>query len=100
MTHFHPQAVEPLPLSMDTILRPVVVPSETPNIHQFITAPSEAGILSLQGVPTPVVAQLEDVDILRDIVNLWNTFIETGQVWALLIGLIIGYFLRGLTTYS
>jgi hypothetical protein len=100
MNHFHSQAVEPQSLTIDTILRPVVILSETPDIHQFIAAPSEAGVLSFQGPPTPVVAQFDDIDILRDMVNLWNTFIETGQVWALLIGLIMGYFLRGLTTYS
>jgi hypothetical protein len=29
-----------------------------------------------------------------------DNFIKTGQVWALLAGLIIGYFVRGFTTYG
>ena len=46
-----------------------------------------------------VVAQLEDVDVLGDMVNVWNTFISSGQVWALIIGLVLGYLIRGMTTY-
>jgi hypothetical protein len=100
MTHLHLLSAEPQYLTVDTVLRPVAILSDTPNVEQLIAAPSEAGVLAIQGRPTPVIAQLEDIDILRDMVNLWNTFIETGQVWALLIGLAVGYFLRGLTTYS
>jgi len=29
-----------------------------------------------------------------------DNFIKTGQVWALLIGLVLGYFIRGFTTYG
>ncbi|NMF82439.1 hypothetical protein E1H13_03595 [Nodosilinea sp. P-1105] len=46
-----------------------------------------------------VLAQQFDQDILGDMASLWNTFIESGQVWALLIGFLIGYMLRGITAY-
>jgi hypothetical protein len=47
-----------------------------------------------------VLAQeIEDPDILGQIANAWNNFIETGQVWALLIGLVIGYMFRSFTTF-
>lgn len=100
MTHLQPLSVEPQDLTVQTVLRPVRVISEAPQPIPFAAAPSEAGVLALQGTSVPVLAQFEDIDILRDMVNLWNTFIESGQVWALIIGLVIGYFLRGLTTYS
>lgn len=48
-----------------------------------------------------IVAQaLKDPDILGDIQTAFNNFVQSGQIWALLIGLVIGYLLRGLTTYG
>jgi hypothetical protein len=46
-----------------------------------------------------VLAQQFDQDILGDMGKLWSTFIESGQVWALLIGVVVGYFIRSLTAY-
>jgi hypothetical protein len=100
MNHLHSLAVEPQSLTVETVLRPVLIISETPQIENFIGVPAESGILARQEPSTLVLAQFDDVDILRDMVNLWNTFIESGQVWALIIGLVIGYFVRGLTTYN
>lgn len=49
---------------------------------------------------TPVLAQEQfDQDILSDLGNVISNFIESGQVWALLIGFVLGYVLRGVTTY-
>jgi len=46
-----------------------------------------------------VLAQsVEDPEVLTRIQSAWNNFISTGQVWALLIGLIIGYLFRGITS--
>lgn len=100
MTHFQSLSVEPQHLTIETALHPIQVISREPDFTSFLTASSEVEVISLQGNSTAVLAQFDDVDVLADIVNLWNTFIESGQVWALIIGLIIGYFLRGLTTYS
>ena len=48
-----------------------------------------------------VLAQaLKDPDILGNIQTAFNNFVQSGQIWALLIGLFIGYLLRGLTTYG
>lgn len=58
--------------------------------------------LPLQEVPAThmgVLAQQFDQDILGDIANAWNIFIQSGQVWALVVGLVLGYLIRGLTTY-
>lgn len=47
-----------------------------------------------------VVAQQFDTDVFADFRNFFNNFIESGQVWALIIGVIIGYLLKGLTSYG
>ena len=46
----------------------------------------------------PVLAQnVTDPDVLGQIQRWFNNFIKSGQVWALLIGLILGYIIRGIT---
>lgn len=47
-----------------------------------------------------VLAQdVSNVDALGQMVGAWNHFVKTGQVWALLIGLIIGYVFRSFTSF-
>lgn len=41
----------------------------------------------------------KDVDVLAQMQDAYNNFIESGQVWALLIGLILGYIFRSFTAY-
>ncbi|MDJ0651294.1 MAG: hypothetical protein QNJ60_21590 [Xenococcaceae cyanobacterium MO_188.B19] len=49
---------------------------------------------------TPLLAQtLDNVDILADMESAWINFVETGQVWALMIGMFIGYVFKGFTSY-
>ncbi len=43
---------------------------------------------------------INDPDVLGQMQQAWNNFVLTGQVWALLIGLVIGYVLRSLTSYG
>lgn len=44
---------------------------------------------------TVVVAQtVKDPEVLQQIQDAWNNFIDSGQVWALLIGLFLGYLFR------
>lgn len=47
---------------------------------------------------TPVVSQIED-NLFERSGGIIGNFIESGQVWALLIGLVLGYAIRGMTTY-
>jgi hypothetical protein len=42
---------------------------------------------------------IEKVDIIGDMKSAWDNFIESGQVWALLIGLFIGYGFRSMTSF-
>ncbi|MEM6517918.1 MAG: hypothetical protein AAF722_01145 [Cyanobacteria bacterium P01_C01_bin.70] len=47
-----------------------------------------------------VLAQEQfDQDVIADLGNAMAYFIESGQVWALVIGFVLGYLIRGVTTY-
>ena len=47
-----------------------------------------------------IVAQtLKQTDLAGDVQKTFNHFVQTGQIWALLTGLIIGYLFRSLTSY-
>ena len=47
-----------------------------------------------------ILAQtFNNVDIIKDMAEAWYNFVETGQCWALLIGVIVGYGFKGLTNY-
>jgi hypothetical protein len=43
---------------------------------------------------------ITDPNLMGQMQKAWNHFIQTGQVWALLIGLVIGYIIRNLTSYG
>ena len=49
---------------------------------------------------TVLAQNVTDPDLLGQIQKAWNNFVETGQIWALLIGLVIGYLIRNLTSYG
>ncbi|MEA5508096.1 hypothetical protein VB735_34445 [Halotia wernerae UHCC 0503] len=48
----------------------------------------------------PLAQAIHDPDLIGQIQKAWSHFIQTGQVWALLIGLVIGYIIRNLTSYG
>ncbi|WP_088243631.1 hypothetical protein [Calothrix rhizosoleniae] len=55
--------------------------------------------------PTPirgtVIAQaVRDADVMGQMQKSFNNFVQSGQIWALLIGLVIGYMIRSLTSYG
>lgn len=41
-------------------------------------------------------AQQVDVDLWSDVQKAWSHFIECGQVWALLVGLVIGWMVKSI----
>ncbi len=55
--------------------------------------PSETGTLQ------PVLAQQFDQDFFASSGEILSNFVESGQIWALLIGIVLGYLVRGLTSY-
>lgn len=48
-------------------------------------------------VSSLLAQQIEDPDILGQIQDAWANFIDSGQVWALLIGCFFGYTFKGFT---
>lgn len=51
--------------------------------------------LSLDGIF--LAQQISDPNVIGQMQEAFNNFIVSGQVWALAIGFIIGYVVRGLT---
>lgn len=43
------------------------------------------------------LAQEFNTDVLGDMQRAFQNFVQSGQVWAMLIGIAIGYFIRNLT---
>jgi hypothetical protein len=96
-----------LPLSVDTILRPVSL-EHGGSFSGYFT---EVDLPGLAGEPatvafyltsetiSPIVGQYFDQDFLGNMVEVWNTFIDSGQVWALLFGIVLGYMIRNLTAF-
>lgn len=41
-----------------------------------------------------------DTDVFKGARNAFSNFMKTGQLWAFLIGLFVGYVLRTVTTYG
>lgn len=41
----------------------------------------------------------KDVDIIGNVQTAFHKFVVTGQVWALIIGIVVGYMFKGFTSY-
>ena len=52
--------------------------------------------LDLAFSSVPILAQQTDVDILRDFQKNWNNIVQTGQLAAFFIGLVVGWGLKSL----
>jgi hypothetical protein len=57
------------------------------NLHEHMTFLADVG-------------KGRDADLLGQIRTAWNNFVTSGQVWALSIGVIIGYLFKSLTSYG
>ena len=42
---------------------------------------------------------IEDIDVIAQMQDAYNNFIQSGQVWALGIGVVLGYIFRAFTAY-
>lgn len=45
----------------------------------------------------PIAQQVRDTNVVGQAQAAWNHFVQTGQIWAFFIGIIVGYFIRGMT---
>jgi len=46
-----------------------------------------------------LIAQEFKQNVMTDVSKGWDNFVKTGQIWALLIGLIVGYLFKSLTAF-
>jgi hypothetical protein len=44
--------------------------------------------------------QFKQTDFVGDVSNSWNHFVRTGQVWAMLIGIVLGYMVKTFTSFG
>lgn len=47
-----------------------------------------------------VFGQQFNTDVFANFRRAFDNFVRTGQVWALLIGVVIGYLIKGFTSYG
>jgi hypothetical protein len=60
----------------------------------------ETSVNSIQKHTVTVIGAIDkDVDVIAQMQDAFNNFIESGQVWALLIGFALGYIFRNMTAY-
>lgn len=70
----------------------------------FLSLASQSSAVGIEGsehmhTATIIVpAQNYNQDVLGDIAKGWNQFVSSGQIWALLIGLVIGYMVKSITS--
>jgi len=57
------------------------------NLHQHITFLANS-------------SYIKDPDILEQMRLTWNHFVISGQAWALLIGVVLGYMFKSFTSYG
>lgn len=76
------------------------VPLETHSLALNQIAELPTAKVPAKPVSATVLAQNFDQDIIGDLGSALNTFVESGQIWALIIGFVLGYLLRGVTTYK
>lgn len=41
--------------------------------------------------------QVSQTTLFSDVQKFWNNFVQSGQIWALIIGIVIGYGIRNIT---
>lgn len=51
-------------------------------------------------IDPPVLAQFKQTDLVGDLQKAFDNFVKTGQAWAFLIGLVLGYMLKAFTTFG
>jgi hypothetical protein len=67
-------------------------------IHMFQQAPfSIENLIHFTSQSTQIA--VSSPDILADIQQAWNHFVQTGQLWALIIGVVVGYIFRSVTSF-
>ncbi len=69
------------------------------DLFSSVSLPQEVGWLPQhadEGVVLSQIGYVEDPDILGQIQDGFTNFVESGQAWALVLGIILGYWFGGL----
>ena len=66
-------------------------------VNKFINESNSRQHLYLRQI---VLAQQTDADLVENFKDAVNNFIESGQVYAFILGIILGYLVRKFTTYG
>ncbi|HBQ97931.1 MULTISPECIES: hypothetical protein [unclassified Roseofilum] len=65
-----------------------------------MTLGSKFSVYGVGGFLSVVLAQQTDADLMANVKTAFANFIESGQVWAFILGIILGYIIRQITTYG
>ncbi|WP_448561693.1 hypothetical protein [Trichothermofontia sp.] len=84
-------AVELLMIDLDTVHHAVSYGTEWLQV--------QTGGLHHLASDGAILAQQFNQDVFADIRKGFNHFVQTGQVWALLIGFVLGYLFKSATSY-
>ncbi len=63
---------------------------------EFYTASSEITATSM----TPIIGQQFDEDLIGSTGQILHHFYASGQLWALLIGVVLGYAFKSMSSYG
>ncbi len=66
----------------------------------FYTAQLEASVTLGSHTGTPVIGQYFDQDLIGTTGEMLGGFYESGQIWALLIGIVLGYGIKSFSSYG
>ncbi len=86
-----------------------LITSYLPNVHDWSDALQQLQMhtsASLQQLSwhtqaswTVLAQHVQDPDVLGQMQKAFNNFIKSGQVWALGIGVVLGYMIKGFTSF-
>jgi hypothetical protein len=64
--------------------------------HTEFRAEMRHNLLGKSQPQTIIAQQVNDPDVMGQMGTYLKNFVETGQVWALLVGLVLGFVFRGI----
>lgn len=61
---------------------------------------SKFSLYGMGGFLSVILAQQTNADLVANVKTAFANFVESGQVWAFILGIILGYIIRQITTYG
>lgn len=71
----------------------------TPNLATLTSDSESVRLFILKTLCNGAVLaqQVSQTTLFSDVQKFWNNFVQSGQIWALIIGIVIGYGIRNIT---